>query len=174
MISVKCPHCKIGLKVDETKIPQDITSFKCPKCKKEIPVSFIGQKIGQTADKVDTLVVTLKAKQIGLGMLTVLSSPGTPQQEFQLNEGVIIVGRKAKVDTATICIVTDDKTMSRNHLRLEVKKNPKGKGYFHYLSDNNSKNNTLYNGKCIDNGEIVVLKDNDVIVLGQTSIRFNV
>jgi len=172
MISVKCPHCKIGLKVDETKIPQDIVSFKCPKCKKDIPVSFVEQMLEQVTD-VETVVVSPKAKQIGVGVLTVLPSADTPQQEFQLSEGVMIVGRKAKVSTATICIKTDDKTMSRNHLRIEVKKNPKGKGYFHYLSDNNSKNNTLYNGKCIENGEVVVLKDNDVIVLGRTIIRFN-
>ena len=30
MISVKCPHCHVGLKVDEGKIPLDITSFKMP------------------------------------------------------------------------------------------------------------------------------------------------
>jgi len=172
MISVKCPHCKIGLKIDETRIPEDIVSFKCPKCKKEIPISFVEQTLGQIAD-VDTLVVSPKAKQTGAGILTVLPSSDGPQQEFQLSEGVIIVGRKAKVSTATICIKTGDKTMSRNHLRIEVKKNPKGNGYFHYLSDNNSKNNTLYNGKCIENGEVVVLKDNDVIVLGRTIIRFN-
>ena len=172
MISVKCPHCKIGLKVDETKIPQDIVSFKCPKCKQEIPISYIDRMIEQ-ADEVDTLVVSPKLKQCGLGKLTVLPSPETPQQEFQLSEGVLIVGRKAKVSTATICIKTDDKTMSRNHLCIEVKKNPKGNGYFYHLSDNNSKNNTLYNGKCIENGEVVVLKDNDVLVLGRTIVRFN-
>ena len=172
MISVKCLHCKIGLKVDETKIPQDIVSFKCPKCKKEIPISFVEQLLEQVTD-VETVVVSPKAKQIGAGVLTVLPSADTPQQEFQLSEGVMIVGRKAKVSTATICIKTDDKTMSRNHLRIEVKKIPKGNGFLHYLSDNNSKNNTLYNGKCIENGEVVVLKDNDVIVLGRTIIRFN-
>jgi pSer/pThr/pTyr-binding forkhead associated (FHA) protein len=90
-----------------------------------------------------------------------------------LQEGTVIVGRKAKVSTATICIQTNDKTMSRSHIRIEVKKNPKGSGYIHYLSDNNSKNQTLYNGKCIEFGEVVVLKDNDEIVLGKTTLRFN-
>ena len=171
MISVKCPHCKIGLKVDETKIPQDIVSFKCPKCKMEIPVSYIDQLLGQDSD-VETVVVH-KPNQQQLGKLTILPTPGTPPQEYALKEGIMIVGRKAKVSTANICIITDDKTMSRSHLRIEVKKNQKGGGYFYYLSDNNSKNNTLFNGKCIENGEVVVLKDNDVIVLGQTIIRFN-
>ena len=172
MISVKCPHCKIGLKVDETKIPQDLVSFKCPKCKKEIPVAYIVQMVGQAADA-DTLVVSSKAKQCGLGKLTVLPVSGTPQHELQLSEGVMIVGRKAKASTANICVITDDKTMSRNHLCIEVKKNPRGSGYLYHLSDNNSKNHTLYNGKCLENGEVVVLKDNDMLVLGRTNIRFN-
>jgi len=172
MISIRCPHCKVGLKVDETRIPKGIVAFKCPKCKKEIPISFLDQKIGQGTDT-ETQVVSPKAKDVNLGRLTVLPAPDTPQQEFQLNEGILIVGRKAKVSTATICIQTDDKTMSRSHIRIEVKKNPKSNGYLHYLSDNNSKNHTLYNGKCIESGDVVVLKDNDEIVLGRTIIRFN-
>jgi len=172
MISVKCPHCKVGLKVDETRIPKGIVSFKCPKCKKEIPISYLDQKIGQDSE-VETLVVSPKSKDGNIGRLTVLPAPDTPQQEFLLNEGLFVVGRKAKVSTATICIQTEDKTMSRSHIRIEIKKNPKGEGYFHYLSDNNSKNHTLYNGKCIQSGDVVVLKDNDEIVLGRTKVRFN-
>jgi pSer/pThr/pTyr-binding forkhead associated (FHA) protein len=170
MISIKCPHCRVGLKVDETRIPKGIEFFNCPKCKREIPISYLDQKLEQDSD-VETLVVS-KAKDKGIGRLTVLPGIDTPQQEFQLNEGIMIVGRKAKVSTANICIQTGDKTMSRNHIRIEVKKNSKG-GYFRSLSDNNSKNNTLYNGKCIENGDVVVLKDNDEIVMGRTTIRFN-
>ena len=171
MIAVKCPHCEIGLKVDETKIPQDIVSFKCPKCKREIPVSLVNLMLSQDGEG-DTVLVR-KTNLQSLGKLTVLPTPGTPAQEFPLSEGTMLIGRKAKVSTANICIVTDDKTMSRNHLKIEIKKNLKGNGYFYYLSDNNSKNHTLYNGKCIESGEVVVLKDNDVIVLGRTIVRFN-
>jgi pSer/pThr/pTyr-binding forkhead associated (FHA) protein len=171
MISVKCPHCKVGLKVDETRIPKGIESFKCPKCKREIFLSYLDHKLGQDSDS-ETIVIFPKAKDKGIGRLIVLPGVDTPQQEFQLNEGIVIVGRKAKASTANICIQTEDKTMSRSHIRIEVKKNPKGE-YFHYLSDNNSKNNTLYNGKCIENGDMVVLKNDDEIIMGRTIIRFN-
>jgi predicted Zn finger-like uncharacterized protein len=171
MISVKCPHCKAGLKVDEKKIPAGILSFKCPKCKKEIPISFIEQKLEkQNSD--ETIVLVQKSKNQGIGRLTALQSEGTPQQEFQLEEGENIVGRKAKVCTASICVLTDDKTMSRSHLKIEVIKKPKG-GYFHYLSDNNSINHTLYNGKSIESGDVAVLNDGDELVIGKTTIRFN-
>jgi pSer/pThr/pTyr-binding forkhead associated (FHA) protein len=166
MISVKCPHCRVGLKVDEARIPQGIKSFKCPKCKREVPLSYI------LRPDTETLVVLPKAKDKGIGCLTVLPDLNTPQQEFPLNEGISIVGRKTKTFTANICIQTEDKTMSRSHIRIEVRKNPKG-GYIYCLSDNNSKNNTLYNGKYIENGDMIVLKDKDEIVLGRTVIRFN-
>ena len=171
MISIRCPHCKIGLKVDETRIPEGIVSFKCPKCKQEIPISYLDQKLGNESDA-ETLVVTAMAKVGGVGRLTALPDPDTTRQEFNLYEGVLVVGRKAKVSAAQICIETNDKTMSRSHVRIEVKKKPSG-GFIHYLSDNNSKNHTLYNGKRIESGEIVVLKNNDEIVIGHTIIRFN-
>ena len=56
--------------------------------------------------------------------------------------------------------------------RIEVKKDVKG-GYKHYLSDNNSKNHTLYNSNYLENGEIVVLNNNDEIIIGRTVLRFN-
>jgi pSer/pThr/pTyr-binding forkhead associated (FHA) protein len=170
MISVKCPHCKVGLKVDETRIPSDILSFKCPKCKKEIPISFIERKLEQQNN--DETVVVRKGENKGIGKLTILQGEEVPQQEFQLQEGENIIGRKAKVRMASICIQTDDKTMSRSHLRIDVKKNPRG-GYFHYLSDNNSINHTLYNGKSIESGDVVVLKDGDKLLIGKTTVRFN-
>ena len=60
----------------------------------------------------------------------------------------------------------------REHIRIEVKKDAKG-GYKHYLSDNNSKNHTLYNSNYLENGEIVVLNNNDEIIIGRTVLRFN-
>ena len=62
--------------------------------------------------------------------------------------------------------------MSREHIRIVVKKDAKG-GYKHYLSDNNSKNHTLYNSNYLENGEIVVLNNNDEIIIGRTVLRFN-
>jgi pSer/pThr/pTyr-binding forkhead associated (FHA) protein len=169
MISIKCPHCRVGLKIDETKIPEGILSFKCPKCKKEIPISYIEHKLED--NNTETVVLPAKNKSERIGKLTVQSNQDTLQQEFQLEEGDNIIGRKAKATSASICIVTNDKTVSRSHLKIVVKKRPKG-GYIHCLSDNNSINHTLYNGKNLESGDIVVLKDNDEIIVGSTTIRF--
>ena len=145
MISVKCPHCHVGLKVDEGKIPLDITSFKCPKCRQPIPVSLLSMEKGSVASESETVLI----------------------QPFRMTTGHLSV-----IATATIGIVTADKSMSREHIRIEVKKDAKG-GYKHYLSDNNSKNHTLYNSNYLENGEIVVLNNNDEIIIGRTVLRFN-
>ena len=154
MISVKCPHCHVGLKVAEGKIPLGITSFKCPKCKEPIPLSLLSEKSNHQEVDSDTILVT--PVKTGIGRLTVLPDADTPEQASQ----------------ATMPIITSDRTMSREHICIEVKKDSKG-GYKHFLTDNNSKNHTLYNNSYLENGEVVVLNDNDEIIIGRTVLRFN-
>ena len=109
MISVKCPHCHVGLKVDEGKLPLDLTSFKCPKCKQPIPVSLLQLgKQGLDADQ-DTILVNPVSN--GTGQLTVVGDSATPEQIFPLNEGIAIIGRKSNASNATIGIATADKSM---------------------------------------------------------------
>lgn len=166
MISVKCPHCHVGLKVDEGKLPDGLTSFRCPKCKQSIPVSLLGQ-VNQNTD-----TVLVRPVVNSVGRILVVGDKSTPEQVFPLYEGVAVIGRESRASKATIGIATEDKSMSREHIRIEVKKDPK-EGYKHYLSDNNSKNHTLYNSNYLENGEVVVLKDNDEIIIGHTVLRFN-
>ena len=116
MISIRCPHCHVGLKVDEGKLPLDLTSFKCPKCKQPIPVSLLQLgKQGLDADQ-DTILVNPVSN--GTGQLTVVGDSATPEQIFPLNEGIAIIGRKSNSSNATIGIATADKTMSREHIRI--------------------------------------------------------
>lgn len=170
MISVKCPHCHVGLKVDEGKLPLGITSFKCPKCKESIPISILPS--GGMSEAVESDTILIQPVKTSTGLITALPDADTLEQIFPLYEGVTIIGRKSNASNATIHIVTADKSMSREHLRIEVKKDAKG-GYKHYLSDNNSKNHTLYNGNYLENGEVVVLSNNDEIIIGRTLLRFN-
>lgn len=170
MISIRCPHCHVGLKVDEGKLPPGIQSFKCPKCKQSIPISILKEKNQQDYPNSDTTLV--QPVKTGIGRLTVLADSNTREQIFPLYEGISIVGRKSNAANTTIGITTNDRSMSREHIRIEVKKDAKG-GYKHYLSDNNSRNHTLYNSSFLEKGEVVVLNDNDEIVIGRTVIRFN-
>ena len=67
--------------------------------------------------------------------------------------------------------VTHDLSDGKNRKQTS-EKDSKG-GYKHFLTDNNSKNHTLYNNSYLENGEVVVLNDNDEIIIGRTVLRFN-
>lgn len=171
MIALKCPHCHVGLKVDEGKIPLGITFFKCPKCKGEIPVSLLNLNSSlKQEDRDNTVLVSPPSSH--KGKLTVLANEETEEQILPLEEGTFTIGRLSSLSQANLPIRTKDRSMSREHIRIEVKKDTRG-NYKHFLSDNNSKNHTLYNGRYLENGEIVVLKDNDEIIIGRTILRFN-
>ena len=167
MIAVKCPHCHVGLKVDEGKIPLGITSFKCPKCKEPIPLSLLSEKSNHQEVDSDTILVT--PVKTGIGRLTVLPDGDTPCILYTYPSTRDV---KSNASQATMPIITADRTMSREHICIEVKKDSKG-GYKHFLTDNNSKNHTLYNNSYLENGEVVVLNDNDEIIIGRTVLRFN-
>lgn len=170
MISIKCPYCQVGLKVDEGKLPLGLTSFKCPKCRQAIPVSLVLDKKTESEEPDTVLVNPLVEKR---GRIMVLPAPETPQQSFILPEGISVIGRKSSASKATLMIETADRSMSREHIRIEVKKDEHG-SYKYYLSDNNSKNHTLYNSNYLEEGEVVVLNNNDEIVIGHTVLRFQV
>lgn len=171
MIAVRCPFCQVGLKVDEGRLPSGITTFPCPKCKKAIPVSIL-KAVADTAPGQYSETSLIGSVKTSAGRLTVLPDADTPEQVYPLAEGVSIVGRKSDSSQATIAVHSPDRSMSRAHVRIEVKKDSKG-GYKHFLSDNNSRNRTLYNSRYLEGGEVVVLKDNDEIILGRTVLRFN-
>jgi hypothetical protein len=157
--------------VDEEKLPPGITSFKCPKCKSLIPVSLLSEKEGTGISTSDTEFLQPVKKQTGT--LTVIPDDHTQEQVFPLCEGVTIVGRQSsRPSQATIRIQTTDRSMSREHIRIEINKDARG-GFKHYLSDNNSKNHTLYNSNFLEDDEVVILNNNDEIVIGHTVLRFN-
>ncbi|MDR2496945.1 MAG: FHA domain-containing protein [Tannerellaceae bacterium] len=172
MIQIKCPHCRTGLKVDEGKLPRGIDTFKCPKCKNLVPISILSLKDGDGFSVSDQTLLVRKGL-VGAGRLTVIADENTPEQTLYLQEGMSIIGRKSSNPSqATICILTSDRTMSREHICIEIKKDARG-AYKHYLSDHNSKNHTLYNNNYLENGEVVVLNNDDEIVIGHTILRFN-
>jgi len=170
MISIRCPHCHIGLKVDETKIPSNIQIFNCPKCKQPIPVSYVMKN--QVEDDSETVILSLGTQDTKIGKIHVLPNDSTSEQMIQLMEGVNVVGRKSPVQKSSTSIDTRDKLMSRSHIVIEVRKVANKEEYIYYLYDNKSTNRTLYNEKYIEPGEVVTLKNNDEIQIGQTRLIF--
>lgn len=110
--------CRI--KGSRGNLPLGITSFKCPKCKEPIPLSLLSEKSNHQEVDSDTILVT--PVKTGIGRLTVLPDADTPEQAFPLHEGKVVIGRKSNASQATMPIITADRTMSREHICIEVKK----------------------------------------------------
>jgi len=170
MISIRCPHCQVGLKVEESKIPANIQTFNCPKCKQPIPISFVMNN--QTVDDSETVILSAPEGRVAkTGKLHVLPNENTSEQFIRLTEGPNIIGRKSPSKESSTAIDTKDKLMSRAHIVIEVRRAAKD-NYIHSLYDNKSTNRTLYNRNYIEPGEIVILKNNDEIQIGQTRLIF--
>lgn len=170
IIPIKCPYCHVGMKIDPARIPDNLITFRCPKCKLPIKLSNLAQYRTDQADE-NTVLLSRPIRRIS-GTLTILPSNLTPDQSFKLHEGVNIIGRKSQSSKASIGIITGDKQMSREHIKIEMVENSQG-GYNALLSDDKNKNKTLFNNIQLEKGEIIVLKNGDEIVIGETKLRFN-
>jgi hypothetical protein len=162
------------LKVDAGKLPVGIRFFKCPACEKGVPVSLLekGSGVREKGDDAETVVVRGRSKK-GVGTVTVVADKDNGGQVLVLKEGINVIGRKSSSSQATTGIETEDLSMSREHIRIEVEKDEKG-GYKHYLWDNKSRNRTFYKGRYLAEGEVAELSDKDEMVIGNTVLRFHV
>lgn len=170
MLFIKCPYCKVRLKIDESKIPAHLNAFNCPRCKQPISISLLHQyKIVSNSE--DTIYI--QKNDNTTATLTVLPDACTPSQSFQLRTGINIIGRKnGNTSEAKIEIETNDKLMSREHIKIEAVQYGNGE-YNYLLSDYSSKNQTRHNNHYLNQGEIIVLRDKDEIEIGNTKIQFN-
>jgi predicted Zn finger-like uncharacterized protein len=156
-----CPGCKAKLSYQDGK-PFPASIVTCPRCKTEIRIRPDSYTSEPTEVK-----PTGGFKSIGI--LVVEKTQLTRAQEITLSEGKNILGRQSTSVDVNCPIDTDDMSMGRAHAMILVKKNRKG-GYDHELSDNQSKNGVRLNGKKLESDDILLLKLNDEIVLGQTKI----
>ena len=165
-IFIVCPECRQQLSFNEVPGYQNMV-VECPKChfKANASVYQSGTQArgAQGADEMPTQLVVPPASTLDVGQIRVKST-----DEVQwLREGTNIIGRRAKSGDADIKI-SNDMTMSRRHLRIDVVK--KETGYEHRLVEIGSKNIIKLNGKPIQREDILKLKFGDVITLGTTDI----
>ena len=171
IIRIKCPSCcavlsakkMVGL---ETKI------IPCPICKKSSHFS-VYQKPNTP------LLSIMEDDKTNIGCETIIRDKGLiigklvvqyGRQDYPLKLGVNTIGRKAVSSVATVQIVTEDKTMSRQHAIIEVNKT--AKGYTHRLRNHQNKNATYVNSQLIGDGDVVVLSGGVQIKMGDTLLLF--
>lgn len=106
-----------------------------------------------------------------LGKVTVIGSGVS----YQLKPGRNVIGRKGQKSDANFQIDTADKrTMSREHIVIEIKKLPI-KGFVHYVSLYKEKVNKTYIGnEPLLYGDCIVLNHGDMIKLPDATLRFEI
>lgn len=106
-----------------------------------------------------------------LGKVTVVGSG----YSYQLRPGRNVIGRKGQKSEANFQIDTADKrSMSREHIVIEVKKLPL-KGFVHYVSLYKEKvNKTSIGNEPLLYGDCIVLNHGDMIKLPDATLRFEI
>lgn len=94
----------------------------------------------------------------------------SPSQVFKLWARDYMVGRKSLSKPCDIMIVTEDKTMSRNHFKIFT--NKRGSNIDFTVSIADPSNDTLLDGVMMATGELYPLLDGAIIRAGATDIVF--
>lgn len=181
VIQIKCPHCGARLSV---KLQKGIENKKirCPVCKEWAP--FGRYKQLYTGDEEGTNYANRKEEKTSykdnaapagqpdfiLGRLKFNNT-----QYFNLRTGRNVIGRQSAKSKANIQIPTgDNKRMSREHLVIEIKKEPE-KGFVHYVSLCKQRvNKTFLNDMSLEYGDCVILKHKDIIKLPDCNLTFEI
>ena len=193
---VKCPNCGVVLEVKNTQ-NETVKLINCPQCKVPLRVAFQPQ---QPLDA-ETMLPPKNPRQqptrgyddgktqLGgrhsddtvLGRGRNSEDTQVPQQAFLSFEGrlfvlmmgVNTVGRKASTSTASLQIPSSDPYMSRSHVQIKLSVLPNGK-LKAVVSNDRNKNITTINGTELRPDEAIVLSNGDRIVMGKTTVVFQV
>lgn len=162
--NVTCPICKHKYPFTEFKRVDDVYSNEDPDT--ELPG---GEEKTRYRDSEET--TSLNQPDFTIGELYIPSM----NKVFRLSPGRNLIGRKATKTTATIQIDTGEKrSMSREHLVIDVKKVP-AKGMVHYVSLAKEKvNKTMVGNEVLNYGDCFVLQNGDVIALPDVTLKFRI
>ena len=159
---VKCPNCGGILEVTNPK-NEEVLLIKCPnpECNAKIRLRF---------DTGETQMSKLSADMTCPGKLLLGS------QEYALQEGKNTLGRATKSTTATLPIETDDRSMSRLHVEIEVVrlKNGRMKALLRDIREpeKTAQKPTLVEGEALYPTDCICLTHGDIITISDTEFRF--
>ena len=195
-----CPKCKAVLDVTNSK-NETLKQITCPSCKTILQVKFPPQQEQPQQEPIEAHTYYAPSKRsmadsgatqlAGAGGETVLGGglSGATQlymptqkitstakltfegNDYPLEEGQNIVGRKGTTSKATVQIATEDRYMSRQHCSITVTTLPDGTKKA-VLSNYQNKNLTSVDGQEIETGDEIRLTNGDRITMGHTTVVF--
>ena len=195
-----CPKCKAVLDVTNSK-NETLKQITCPSCKTILQVKFPPQQEQPQQEPIEahtyyapsmrSMADSGATQLAGAGGETVLGGglSGATQlymptqkttstakltfegNDYPLEEGRNIVGRKGTTSKATVQIATEDRYMSRQHCSITVTTLPDGTKKA-VLSNYQNKNLTSVDGQEIETGDEIRLTNGDRITMGHTTVVF--
>jgi pSer/pThr/pTyr-binding forkhead associated (FHA) protein len=195
-----CPKCKAVLDVTNSK-NETLKQITCPSCKTILQVKFQPQQEQPQQEPIEAKTYYAPPKRsmadsgatqlAGAGGETVLGGGlsgatqlYTPTQkttatakltfegnDYPLEEGQNIIGRKGNTSKADVQISTDDRYMSRQHCSITITTLPDGTKKA-VLSNYQNKNLTTIDGQEIETGDAIRLVNGNRITMGHTTVIF--
>ncbi len=176
IIQIKCPfdgtvlYVKNQAGIENKNVTRPICKHKYPFTRfKRVGQSSCGDKAVLYNDE-SGYATELPKMNYSIGKLTLIGS----DVSYQLKFGRNVIGRKSNNSEADFQIDTAEKhSMSREHIVIEVKKNPK-KGFVHCLSlYKENVNPTFVRKDPLLYGDNIILNHGDLIDLPDATLRLD-
>lgn len=177
-IRIKCPVCGAVLEVIDNPANAE-KNVVCPNCKEKRKYKEFMRVVPKAAPMDDSTDLELPKSSDATELTG--KSENTPGYlldkktglRYELREGHFTVGRKPATNPpkADIPIVTNDMGMSRVHMTMKVTLARDGR-YHVYVANAENKNATLVNGVLLKDGDMVGLKDKDIVRLCDTELQY--
>ena len=168
-IRIKCPFCGAILETLDNPANYE-KNIVCPNCKTKNKFKdfkrIVPKPLPSPEDDVTQFSTHIK------GFVGYLVDVKT-KREYHLKEGKNLIGRLTikTPPLADIPIETQDMGMSRRHLYIDIMKGRDGQ-YHAYAYNANNKNATLINGCILEEDEKIGLKNDDIITLCETKLKY--
>lgn len=159
---MKCPRCQGILEVTNPK-NEPVLLITCPnpQCQAKIRINF---------DSGETQISNKTAANAKVGYLRCKG------KNYELQEGLNIVGRKATSSKATIQIDTDGRSMSREHAEIKVVRLKSGrvKALLRDIRpvDKMTKKPTMVEDEPLEDVDIITLSNGDMLLMGDTRLKY--
>ncbi|MBQ1648085.1 MAG: FHA domain-containing protein [Bacteroidales bacterium] len=166
-IRIKCPVCGVVLEVDDNPAYAD-KFVVCPNCREKRKFAEFKRYVPSQAPADDETEADPSAETVPGFLLDRKTG-----MRYELSDGWHTVGRKP-VKTppkADIAIVTDDMGVSRVHMKVKVALARDGRHHV-YVTNAENKNPTYINGEPLKKGDIIGLRNGDIVRLSDTELQY--
>ena len=154
-IHIECPNCHRRFTLEYFAGIEE-SQMQCSNCGLSVPFSSFLVIEPTYIEPITPVIGQLLVKSTG--------------ETYDLMEGTFIVGRTGSEKEADIKLNVSDRTMSRHHLKMTVRKT--ATNWLHCVKNANNLNPTYINDRKLENNEVVCLNYGDIIRMGKTHVEF--